>query len=192
MNNPLDTSFFDEALVFATNAHHGTERRGKGYPYIIHPMEAVTIVATITNDPEMLAAAVLHDTVEDTEVTLDQIRERFGERVAVLVEHESAPSGGGSWHERKETQIAQLAHAPYDSKIVALGDKLSNMRAIATDYRVMGEALWSRFHAPHGKSDIEWYYRSLTEAMAALSDQPAYQEFKGLVETVFSKSNIEL
>ena len=74
MNNPLDTHLFDKAVVFATQAHGGTERRGKAYPYIIHPMEAVSIVATITNDPEMLAAAMLHDTVEDTEATLDQIR----------------------------------------------------------------------------------------------------------------------
>ena len=54
MNNPLDTSFFDKAVLFATEAHRGTERRGKGYPYIIHPMEAASIVASITNDPEML------------------------------------------------------------------------------------------------------------------------------------------
>ena len=77
MNNPLDTTFFDEAVKFALEAHHGTERRGKGYPYLIHLMEAATIVATITNDQEMLAAAILHDTVEDTDVTLEQIRERL-------------------------------------------------------------------------------------------------------------------
>ena len=74
MNNPLDTSFFDKAVRFATEAHSGTERRGKGYPYIIHPMEAVSIVASITNDPEMLAAALLHDTIEDTDVTLSDTR----------------------------------------------------------------------------------------------------------------------
>ena len=73
-NNPLDTSFVDKAIIFAVNAHAGTERRGKGFPYIIHPLEAVSIVATITSDPELLAAAALHDTVEDTDVTVDQIR----------------------------------------------------------------------------------------------------------------------
>ena len=78
MNDPLDTSLFDKAVQFAVDAHSGTERRGKGYPYIIHPMEAAAIVATMTKDQEMLAAAILHDTVEDTDVTIGQIRERFG------------------------------------------------------------------------------------------------------------------
>ena len=190
MNNPLDTSFFDKAVKFATEAHSGTERRGKGYPYIIHPMEAVSIVATITNDPEMLVAALLHDTVEDTEVTFEQIRELFGERVATLVKNETAPiSDEMPWRAKKEAQLAQLAAAPYDSKVVALGDKLSNMRGIAMDYRQKGDKVWELFHAPNGKKDIEWYYRSLGEALSALSETLAYQEYMKLVGEVFNTSN---
>ena len=74
-NKPLNTAILDRAIIFAVKAHTGTERRGKGYPYIIHPMEAVEIVATMTKDQELLAAAILHDTVEDTNVTVDQIRD---------------------------------------------------------------------------------------------------------------------
>ena len=190
MNNPLDTSFFDKAVLFATEAHRGTERRGKGYPYIIHPMEAASIVASITNDPEMLVAALLHDTVEDTNVTLDQIRELFGERVAMLVKNETAPlSEDLAWRTKKEAQIAQLDAAPYDSKVVALGDKLSNMRGIALDYRQKGDAVWSLFHAPGGKSDVEWYYRSLAEALSELSDTLPYQEFITLLNLTFERTN---
>ncbi|MCQ2120034.1 MAG: HD domain-containing protein, partial [Bacteroidales bacterium] len=69
-NGPLDTSLLDKAILFATRAHSGTERRGKGFPYIVHPMEAVEIAATMTSDQELLAAAILHDTVEDTDVTI--------------------------------------------------------------------------------------------------------------------------
>ncbi len=186
MNNPLETSLFDEAAKFAIEAHHGTERRGKAYPYIIHPMEAVSIVATITSDPEMLAAAILHDVVEDTEITIDQIREKFGDRVARLVQHETAPLDETlSWKAKKSIQIEQLAHAPYDSKVVALGDKLSNMRGIALDYYRHGEATWSLFHAPNGKEDVEWYYRSLAEAMSELSEIEAYMHFVALIERVF-------
>ncbi len=186
MNNPFDTVFFDKAVAFATQAHSGTERRGKGYPYIIHPMEAVSIVATITNDPEMLAAAILHDTVEDTEVTLDQIRREFGDRVADLVQHETAPmSDDAPWRERKEAQLALLANAPYDSKVVAMGDKLSNMRALAADYKTLGDQLWKRFHAPNGKDDIAWYYRSLASALSELSGTAAYQEFERLLRETF-------
>ena len=186
MNNKLETTILDGAIKFAVEAHSGTERRGKGYPYIIHPMEAAAIVATVTNDQEMLAAAILHDTVEDTDVTLEQLREQFGERVAVLVQHETAPvSEDMPWHLRKEAQIAQLAAAPYESKVVAIGDKLSNLRAIAADYREMGDRLWNRFHAPGGKQDIAWYYCSLAEAMKDLEGTLPYREFVELLEVVF-------
>ncbi|MBO6027379.1 MAG: bifunctional (p)ppGpp synthetase/guanosine-3',5'-bis(diphosphate) 3'-pyrophosphohydrolase [Bacteroidales bacterium] len=186
MNNPFDTQFFDKAVAFATQAHSGTERRGKAYPYIIHPMEAVTIVATITNDPEMLVAALLHDTVEDTAVTIGQVREQFGDRVAALVQHETASlPDDAPWRTRKEAQVAQLANAPYDSKVVAMGDKLSNMRALAADYKALGDQLWKRFHAPNGKEDIAWYYRSLADALSELKGTAAYQEFVRLMEETF-------
>ena len=81
-NKPLNTAILDRAIIFAVRAHTGTERRGKGFPYIVHPMEAVEIVATMTKDQELLAAAALHDTLEDTNITLDQLRDKFGDRIA--------------------------------------------------------------------------------------------------------------
>ena len=186
MNNPLDTQLFDKALKFATDAHSGTERRGKGFPYIIHPMEAVTIVATITSDPELLAAAILHDTVEDTDVTLEQICELFGERVATLVQHETAQlPDDAPWRIRKQSQADLLASSPYDSKIVAIGDKLSNLRAIAGDFKQIGDELWKRFNAPNGKKDIAWYYRQLAVALSDLDDTLPYKEYMSLLEETF-------
>ena len=181
----IDTTLFDRAAQLAIEAHAGVERRGKGFPYIIHPMEAAAIVATVTNDPEMLAAAILHDTVEDTDVTLQQIEDLFGPRVAYLVNTETAPDG--TWRSKREYQVARLAAADRDCKIVALGDKLSNLRGIANDYRAMGDALWSRFHAPDGRRDIEWYYRALASAFASLADTPPYIEFVSLVESTFGQ-----
>ena len=176
---------FDAAAQFAIEAHRGAERRGKGFPYIIHPMEAASIVATVTNDPEMLAAAILHDTVEDTDVTIEQIEERFGSRVAHLVNIETAKKGA-SWRSRREAQMERFRQADRDSKIVAIGDKLSNLRAIALDYRMLGDALWSRFHAPDGKKDIEWYYRGLADALAGISDTAPHREFVALIEETFA------
>ena len=189
-NNPLNTALLDRAIIFAVHAHAGTERRGKGYPYIVHPMEAVEIVATMTADQELLAAAALHDTVEDTDVTVGQIRAEFGERIASLVADESdvMPEGmteEASWHQRKQAAIDRLSKASHDAKIVALGDKLSNMRAIARDYAEIGDALWSRFHAKDPK-DHEWHYRGLADALRELSDTFAYQEFERLINQVFT------
>ena len=190
-NNPLDTSLLDRAIVFAVKAHAGTERRGKGFPYIVHPLEAMEIVSTITADQELLAAAVLHDTVEDTEVTEEQIRKEFGDRVASIVASESDTFEEGvkeedSWHVRKQAAIERLASASMDAKIVALGDKLSNMRAIARDYSKVGDRLWDLFHVKDPK-DHEWHYRGLADSLKELSGTDAYEEFISLIDEVFSK-----
>ena len=188
-NKPLDTELLDRAIVFAVRAHAGTERRGKGFPYIVHLLEAVEIVATMTPDQELLAAAALHDTVEDTHVTVEEIRAEFGDRIASLVATESDTFEQGmskedSWHARKQDAIDRLARTSRDAKIVALGDKLSNMRAIARDYAMQGDALWNLFHAKDPK-DHEWHYRELAEAFRELQDTFAYKEFEQLINQVF-------
>ena len=190
-NNPLDTTLLDRAIIFAVKAHAGTERRGKGFPYIIHPMEAMEIVSTITSDQELLAAAALHDTVEDTGVSVEQLRAEFGGRIADIVasETDSAEDGRSekeSWRDRKKAGIDRLRDSSREVKIVALGDKLSNMRAIARDYAVQGDELWSIFHAPDPK-DHAWRYHALADALRELDDTPAFREFETLVEQVFGK-----
>lgn len=190
-NNPLDTELLDRAIVFAVKAHSGTERRGKGFPYIVHPMEAVAIVATMTSDQELLAAAALHDTIEDTEVTVEDLRAEFGERIASLVASESDSIHEGiseeeSWHRRKKEGIDRLRSASREVKIVALGDKLSNMRAIARDYAELGESLWTIFHAKEPEEHA-WRYRSLADALRKLEGTAAFTEFESLIEQVFGK-----
>lgn len=179
----MDTELFDRAAKFAIDAHRGGERKGKGYPYILHPMEAAVIVSSLTTDPEMLAAAMLHDTVEDTPVTIEQIRREFGDRVASLVYHETSQlPHAAPWRDRKRAQADQIAGAPRESKIVAIGDKLSNLRAIVADYRQIGEALWLRFKAPDGKADILWYYTILADALSELAGTAPYGEYLSLLE----------
>ena len=190
-NKFIDTDLLDRAIIFAVQAHHNTERRGKGFPYIVHPMEAVEIVSTITADQELLAAAALHDTIEDTDVTVEQLREAFGDRVAELVHAESDQFTEGvseedSWHDRKQAAIDRLAAASHDAKIVALGDKLSNMRAIWRDYQIQGDKLWNIFHVKD-KTSHAWHYRGLADSLKELQDTFAYQEFVRLVDEVFPK-----
>ncbi len=193
-NKYIDSTLLDKAIIFAVQAHHNTERRGKGFPYIVHPMEAVEIVSTITPDQELLAAAALHDTVEDTDVTVEDLRREFGDRIAELVHSESDQIGGvlftgegneaDTWHARKQAAIDRLASATHDAKIVAMGDKLSNMRAIYRDYMTRGDELWQIFHVTD-KAAHEWHYRGLATALAELSDTFAYKEFVALIDKVF-------
>lgn len=192
----FDTSLVDKAIKFAVDAHANVERRGKGFPYVVHVVEAMEIVATISNDPELLAAAVLHDTVEDTDTTITDIRDNFGDRVAKLVELESdkgiSSQDDLDWKSRKEAAINRLANAPYDAKIVALGDKLSNMRAIARDYKKIGDELWDIFHAPNGREDHEWHYRGLANSLSDLAGTEAYTEFFNLITEVFGDAKPEM
>lgn len=190
MNSPLNTDIVDKAIVFATEAHHGTERRGKGFPYIVHPLEAMAIVATMTNDEELLAATVLHDTIEDTDVTFEDISREFGPRIAHLVATETdvryATDGTKlTWKERKQRDMNNLKASSREVKIIAMGDKLSNMRAIARDYKTMGDALWQIFRVKD-KATHAWRYRGLRDALSDLKDTFAFQEFDRLIEETFS------
>lgn len=189
----LKLPVLDEAIVFATEAHRGMLRKGTDIPYILHPMEAAAIVGTMTQDPEVIAAAVLHDTVEDNEnITLDDIQKRFGLRIRNLVAAESEikeEDAVGSWKRRKMATIRYLsAKATRDERIIALGDKLSNIRAMHRDYSTIGEELWERFNqkdkAMHG-----WYYQEIVKALSPLSKTLAYKEYCSLVEKVFGKSD---
>ena len=181
----IDTNLLDRAIIFAVKAHEGIERRGKGFPYIVHPLEALAIVATMTSDQEILAAAVLHDVVEDTSYTIEDIRDMFGERVAKLVDTESDhPVEGMDWRARKEDSLRRLAQASREEKMVALGDKLSNMRAIARDDYARGESFWDLFKIKD-KAVHAWRYRALAEALSSLSDTFAYNEFKYLIDKTF-------
>lgn len=188
-NHFLNTELFDKAAHFAISAHANTERRAKGFPYIIHPMEAAAIVATMTTDPELLAAAILHDTLEDTEVTFEELRSQFGNRVAylVLAESDNGILRQTTWRESKSRAVERLANASHEGKIVAMGDKLSNLRAIASDYQLIGDQLWSRFHAPEGKKDVEWYYRALFDALNDLKGTLPYQEFERLIRQTWGE-----
>lgn len=186
----IDSTLLDKAIIFAVKAHKNTERRGKGFPYIVHPMEALGIVATMTNDQEVLAAAVLHDTVEDTDITLDDIEKEFGKRVRDIVSTETDRKDGEfatmSWLDRKKYALNVIRNASKECKMVALGDKLSNIRAMLYDYQIVGEGLWSRFH-DNNKANHAWRYHALVDALSELEEYTAYKEFRDIVNYLFKE-----
>ena len=178
-----------EAIVFAAGAHDGVTRKGSCVPYIVHPMETVAIAASLTDDEEVLAAAALHDVMEDCGVSEQTLRERFGVRVAALVAYDSQMNRGDpcqSWNERKQEAVRRIACGGRDAKIITLCDKLSNMRAIHRDYLRDGEALFFRFHQ-HDKRRYAWYYRSCVALLRdELGESEAWCELDALVSCVFS------
>ena len=104
----------EQAILFATEAHRGQLRKGSNLPYILHPLEAAAIVAGLTDDPEVIAAAVLHDVLEDTSATPGELEAAFGPRVTALVQSESENKRPhldprDSWQLRKQEALEELA-----------------------------------------------------------------------------------
>ena len=185
-------SLMDRAIIFATRAHSGTYRKGTSIPYIVHPIEAAAIVSSITDDPDMIAAAVLHDVVEDTDATVEEIRFFFNERIASLVEAESEDKRKDlppqeTWMVRKMETLEFLRNeADRNAKILALADKLSNMRAIHRDQNTVGDRLWERFNEK-SKEKHGWMYRQVANALSELQDTFAWQEYDELVRKTFEE-----
>ena len=181
-------SIFEKAVSFAFEAHRGQKRKD-GTIYILHPLEVAVIVGTMTSDEDVLAAAVLHDTVEDTPVTAEDILENFGEKIAELVAHETEnkrpemkPSD--SWKIRKEESLEVLKNSALNSKIIWVGDKVSNMRSLSKAYDKIGNAVFERFNETD-PAEQRWYHTTVLEYTKELCDTPAYKEYEELVKHVF-------
>lgn len=176
----------NKAITFAVQAHEGQHRKGTTLPYILHPIEVGMIVSRMTDDEEVVVAAILHDTVEDCDqISVELIRTEFGDRVAAMVARESEDKSL-SWDERKSATLRSVREESREMKLIALGDKLSNIRCIYGDYLKVGENIWQRFNVK-SKEKQGWYYRGLCEALSDLSGVGEYIEFCRLVELVFGE-----
>ena len=181
-----------EAIAFAVKAHDGMRRKKSDAPYILHPMEAAVIVGTMTDDQNLIAAAALHDVVEDAGVTILEIEEKFGKRVRELVESETEDKRADlppedTWHIRKEESLQVLKNTTdIGVLMVWIGDKLANMRSIYREFKVEGEAMWQKFNQKDVKEQA-WYYTTIADLTKPLSDTSAWIEYKTLTELVFSK-----
>lgn len=158
-------------------------------------MEAAAIAATMTNDPNVIAAAVLHDVLEDTGVSLETLQKEFNQTICDLVLKESENKredfpATETWKIRKGETIQKLKDASKETKILTLSDKLSNIRAINRDLNAIGEKLWGRFNQKDPLMQ-GWYYSSIVDALESLNDEEAYQEYRMLVEKVFQDTRLD-
>jgi len=154
----------DEALAFAAAAHRTQTRKGSDVPYIMHPVHVAMILLRHGFDEEVVMAGLLHDVVEDCDVELDEIRARFGPRVAMLVDavterKQTETNERRPWRERKLEQLARLRHANRDEAALKAADALHNCQTTLADLERQGEAAWARFNA--GPDEQRWYYGAL-------------------------------
>lgn len=166
-------SIVSQALLFATTHHQHQHRKGTKIPYMAHLLNVCKIVAENNCSDDVLAAALLHDIVEDTEdVTIQEVETTFGKLIADLVRgateldklEKKNSEKESSWLKRKEHTIHFLSQeATIDQLLVSGADKLDNLRSIVYDYSKIGDTIWSRFNA--NKEKQGWYYSSIANIM---------------------------
>jgi (p)ppGpp synthase/HD superfamily hydrolase len=175
------------ALRFAAQAHEGQLRKGTRVPYLVHPLGVCKLLLDQGFPDHLAIAGLLHDTVEDTAVTLDEIREHFGEHVARLVDFATESSKHWSWEKRKEHTLVRLATGELEGLCLSVADKLDNIRSIREELERCGEEIWNRFRRPREKQ--RWYYESLRRIFdERLTEPPAADlaaRFRAEVELVF-------
>ncbi|MBR5507118.1 MAG: bifunctional (p)ppGpp synthetase/guanosine-3',5'-bis(diphosphate) 3'-pyrophosphohydrolase [Clostridia bacterium] len=187
-NFRLCSDELNRAIIFATEKHREQVRKGTTIPYILHPLEVLQILYSMRAETNVMIAGVLHDTVEDTDTSLEEIKEIFGEDVATLIASNSEDKSK-TWDERKQHTISDLKNADKRVKMLIMADKLSNIRSIAYDYKNIGDELWKRFNAPKEKQ--AWYYGGVQDSLYDMQFYPEcsdlYWEFVGLYKDVFVK-----
>lgn len=174
---------FTEALTYAAELHAAQVRKGSGVPYIAHLLGVASIALEYGANEEEAIAALLHDAIEDQggDVTRQEIRRRFGDRVTEIVDGctDADTTPKPPWRQRKEAYLAHIPTASPSVRLVSAADKLYNARSILKDYRLMGDLIWQRFQG--GKEGSLWYYRCLVEAFCQVESTPIVEELDRVV-----------
>ena len=192
MANIQDDRLLAEAICYAVEAHFGQRRKGCDVPYVVHPMEVAAIAASMTEDRHVMAAAVLHDVLEDTPCTAEAIRDLFGEDVLSLImgdteDKREEMDPRDSWLLRKQETVDYVRNrASLRERIVVLSDKLANLRSLLRDHARLGDALWQRFNQKDPAMH-KWYYLSVVRACEGLEDTDAYRECMELIGRLFGE-----
>jgi len=155
----MDAVFFDKALTFAALAHKGQTRKGTDIPYITHPYAVGMILCEQKCDTDSIIAGILHDVLEDTPVTEQEIRNLFGTEITAIVKACSEPDKSLPWEERKQHTITKIRSSSLQVKYVTCADKLHNFRSMQQDYERLGDKLWERFS--RGYDQQKWYAQSV-------------------------------
>jgi (p)ppGpp synthase/HD superfamily hydrolase len=195
VHKEADLTELADAFAFAVGAHNNDMRKS-GTLYISHPMDVASILLKENAPLELVMAGLLHDVVEDTDVDIETISNKYGRQVANYVNTVTEPeelrlpaigNKAQTWKQRKEHTISEIKNAERDIKLLSCADKLANIRDLISELRIQGDSFWDKFNAP--KEEQEWYYRSMLEAFATgphnIAETRVYRDFKECVEELF-------
>lgn len=182
----------EEAIQFALKSHEGQKRKLVNIPYILHPLEVCSIIHNITTDEDVIIAGLLHDTIEDCGVDPREIIEKFGNRVAAIVQCESEDKYSNldpkdTWIQRKEESLMILKMTDeIGVKILWLADKLANLRSFYRSYLKQGDDIWLQLNQKD-KTKHQWYYQTVLDNIRELSHLPEYKEAQDLINKLFGE-----
>lgn len=176
------TDRLHKAILFAGRKHADQKRKGTELPYLVHPMEVMAILIANNCTENVIIAGILHDTLEDTDTTPEEIKELFGEEILATVQTESEDKSK-TWKERKQHTVDLLPDDSLETQLVCCADKLSNIKSIYADKCAIGEKLWERFNAP--KENIKWYYESIAENLTKIKNYPMWSELNETIKKAF-------
>lgn len=161
---------FDATRV-AADAHDGQFRKGTRVPYLVHPLRVAAVLSHAGLGDTVVAAAILHDTIEDTNVTIEELRRRFPPHVCDLVVSATEPDKSASWENRKTRAVAQVADLATDALCLLCVDKIDNLESLRENLDVEGEKAWRRFS--RGRDLQRWYHTTMLDAVRAAANNAA-------------------
>lgn len=186
----INVDIVNKAEIFANEAHFGQTRKGKQIPFVSHLIKVVSVLKQLTDDEDLIVTGWLHDVVEDTDCTIEDIRENFNERITKFVSYESE-NKTLTWQERKQEQIDRLKDISEEDKgvlLVAFSDKFSNLAEMVEDYNELGDKVWNKFNNKD-KNAHKWYYSTFLDEIVkrhpSLKDTEFYLIFKQNLEILF-------
>lgn len=171
------------AIIFATKAHQYQVRKGTEIPYISHPMEVMQILTENCCSVDVIIAGILHDTLEDTNVSENNIANLFGQKVLNIVKEETEDKSK-TWVERKGNTIKHIKNAAKNVQLVCCADKLANIKSIYADKLDVGEKVFERFSAPN-KEYVKWYYTEIVKSLTKINEYKMKKELEFFVNLVF-------
>lgn len=183
-----------KAYAYAADAHAGQYRKKTQIPYFAHIIMTMNYALELTEDTEVLQAAILHDTVEDTWVTFDDLRKAFGDRVVELVAGETENKRPGlppseTWEIRKRETVEHLNSKGPDVKVIVLADKTANLESIVKEKKFLGERIWDKFNQTD-KRKHAWYFRAIREQLTELNDTSVIKKYDAYLEILFGDGQL--
>lgn len=172
-------NLIEKATRIAVVAHQNQTRKGDGLPYIIHPFMVAMKLIRYGFSEETVAAALVHDVLEDTDFPEKELKKQLGDKVLEIVKTVTNDDTL-VWEEKKKKYIETVKNGSIEAKVVATADKIHNLESLLTAYEEQGPTIWQKFN--QGKEQKVWFEKEMLKMLKKTWQHPLIDEYKALLE----------